>query len=200
MAASKFLHDTDTEEASCNSTWALNFDIDLKTLNILEIRFFSALNWNLFVSRADFDKFLISHLVVPTAASAEPRSKSKRRRCDSTAKRISNAHFNQKRMKSHTKFRMAKVNINPSSCSSYSTSFIGVENRILNHIENNIINTFFSHYFRPWQCLQLRFSLFLTLACIRSTTKLLLKLSSRANYLRNHRHHFLTRPTCALIR
>ncbi|KAL5966118.1 Protein CNPPD1 [Taenia solium] len=93
MAASKFLHDTDTDEASSNGTWAANFDIDLKTLNVMELRFFSALHWDLFVSKSDFNEFLMNRFAVAVHSGKAIRNRSKRHHPDPVAMAMCAAAF-----------------------------------------------------------------------------------------------------------
>nr|VZI46069.1 unnamed protein product [Spirometra erinaceieuropaei] len=64
MVASKYLHDTDTEEAFCNFDWAAEFNIELKSLNRLEVRFLYSLDWCLFVSKTEFAAFVARYLPV----------------------------------------------------------------------------------------------------------------------------------------
>ncbi|VDN15409.1 unnamed protein product [Dibothriocephalus latus] len=66
MAASKYLHDTDTEEAFCNVDWATEFNLELKSLNRLEVRFLYSLDWCLFVSKAEFATFVSRYLSIKT--------------------------------------------------------------------------------------------------------------------------------------
>lgn len=109
MAASKFLHDTDTEEASSNGTWAANFDIDLKALNVIELRFFSALHWNLFVSKSDFNEFLMNRFAAVVHSDKAIRNKPKRHHPDSMVGGTSFADFNQKSRKIRPRWSLAKV-------------------------------------------------------------------------------------------
>lgn len=55
--ASKYLHDDDTDYGMYNAEWADEFDMDLKELNELEVKFVSALNWEFFVTRAQILQF-----------------------------------------------------------------------------------------------------------------------------------------------
>ncbi|CAH8464779.1 unnamed protein product [Heterobilharzia americana] len=57
VVASKYLHDDDTDYGMYNAEWANEFDMDLKELNDLEIKFLSALNWEFFVTKAQILKF-----------------------------------------------------------------------------------------------------------------------------------------------
>uniref|UniRef100_A0A0X3PUV0 Protein CNPPD1 n=1 Tax=Schistocephalus solidus TaxID=70667 RepID=A0A0X3PUV0_SCHSO len=66
MVASKYLHDTDTEEAFCNVDWATEFNLELKSLNRLEVRFLYSLDWCLFVSKAEFATFVARYLSIKT--------------------------------------------------------------------------------------------------------------------------------------
>ncbi|KAH8849996.1 Protein CNPPD1 [Schistosoma japonicum] len=50
VVASKYLHDDDTDNGMYNAEWANEFDMDLKELNELEVKFISALNWEFFVT------------------------------------------------------------------------------------------------------------------------------------------------------
>ncbi|KAK4473475.1 hypothetical protein MN116_002841 [Schistosoma mekongi] len=50
VVASKYLHDDDTDNGMYNVEWANEFDMDLKELNELEVKFVSALNWEFFVT------------------------------------------------------------------------------------------------------------------------------------------------------
>ncbi|TNN13568.1 Protein CNPPD1 isoform 4 [Schistosoma japonicum] len=50
VVASKYLHDDDTDNGMYNAEWADEFDMDLKELNELEVKFISALNWEFFVT------------------------------------------------------------------------------------------------------------------------------------------------------
>ncbi|CDS42825.1 cyclin 2 [Echinococcus multilocularis] len=109
MAASKFLHDTDTKEASSNGTWAANFDIDLKVLNVMEIRFFSALGWNLFVSQSDFNKFIMSGFAAAVHHGKAVRDKSKRHHPYSIVRKISPAHFDRKSGNLQPRWVLAKA-------------------------------------------------------------------------------------------
>ncbi|VDK37392.1 unnamed protein product [Taenia asiatica] len=109
MAASKFLHDTDTDEASSNSTWAANFDIDLKTLNAMELRFFSALHWNLFVSKSDFNEFLMNRFAVAVHSGKAIRNRSKRHHPDPVVRANPFTDFSQKSRKFHPRWSLAKA-------------------------------------------------------------------------------------------
>ncbi|KAL5109653.1 Protein CNPPD1 [Taenia crassiceps] len=109
MAASKFLHDTDTEEASSNGTWAANFDIDLKALNVMELRFLSALHWNLFVSKSDFNEFVMNRFAVAVHSDKAIRGKSKRQLSDPMARETSFDSFTQKSRKIHRRWSLAKA-------------------------------------------------------------------------------------------
>ncbi|CAL8105628.1 unnamed protein product [Calicophoron daubneyi] len=76
MIASKYLHDLGTEYGVCNADWAEDFNIDLKELNQLEIRFLSAMNWRLFVSRMEFFSFCsLAGLLSSKGATATVRQK-----------------------------------------------------------------------------------------------------------------------------
>ncbi|CAH8487283.1 unnamed protein product [Schistosoma bovis] len=57
VVASKYLHDDDTDYGMYNAEWADEFDMDLKELNELEVKFVSALNWEFFVTRAQILQF-----------------------------------------------------------------------------------------------------------------------------------------------
>ncbi|VDM25746.1 unnamed protein product [Hydatigera taeniaeformis] len=109
LAASKFLHDTDTEEGLSNGAWASTFDIDLKALNAMEIRFFSALHWNLFVSKSDFNDFLMNRFAAPVPSGKVVRNRSKRQHPDPIVRGISSTSFRQKRGKSLPRWSLAKA-------------------------------------------------------------------------------------------
>ncbi|CAH8438457.1 unnamed protein product [Schistosoma rodhaini] len=57
VVASKYLHDDDTDHGMYNAEWANEFDMELKELNELEVKFISALNWEFFVTRAQILQF-----------------------------------------------------------------------------------------------------------------------------------------------
>ncbi|KAF7233822.1 hypothetical protein EG68_10153 [Paragonimus skrjabini miyazakii] len=52
--ASKYLHDVGTEDGLDNAGWAELFNMDVKDLNKLEIKFLCALNWKCFVKKIDY--------------------------------------------------------------------------------------------------------------------------------------------------
>ncbi|KAA3673515.1 uncharacterized protein DEA37_0001450 [Paragonimus westermani] len=52
--ASKYLHDVGTEDGLDNAGWAELFNMDVKDLNKLEIKFLHALNWKCFVRKIDY--------------------------------------------------------------------------------------------------------------------------------------------------
>lgn len=86
MAASKYLHDTDSEEAMSNVDWSTEFDVELRWLNRLEIRFLRSLEWNLFVSKQDFTTFVSRHFdVVDNTASNKSGSRTQPVYVDPTA-------------------------------------------------------------------------------------------------------------------
>ncbi|KAF5400364.1 Cyclin [Paragonimus heterotremus] len=53
--ASKYLHDVGTEDGLDNAGWAELFNMDVKDLNKLEIKFLCALNWKCFVEKIDYN-------------------------------------------------------------------------------------------------------------------------------------------------
>ncbi|VDQ03284.1 unnamed protein product [Trichobilharzia regenti] len=57
VVASKYLHDDDTDYGMYNADWASEFDMDLKELNELEVKFILALNWEFFVTKAQILRF-----------------------------------------------------------------------------------------------------------------------------------------------
>ncbi|CAH8459088.1 unnamed protein product [Schistosoma turkestanicum] len=59
VLASKYLHDDDTDYGMYNAEWADEFDMDIKELNELEVKFISALNWEFFVTRAQILRFAL---------------------------------------------------------------------------------------------------------------------------------------------
>lgn len=108
MAASKFLHDTDSDDSMCNQTWALNFDYEVKDLNNLELGFYSSLGWNLFVSKSEFEGFIANTFIFPLNSNGTGRNKPGRH-SHITAKRISEIRVNRKIIDASFKWPMAKV-------------------------------------------------------------------------------------------
>ncbi|VDD80531.1 unnamed protein product [Mesocestoides corti] len=113
MVASKFLYDTDSEEALCNSDWANEFDIDLKTLNLMEIRFLRSLDWKLFVSKSHIDEFIARHLVNGEKVLGDGTRKvsmlCKHRSRSSSAFRIPGTPFDRNRVKTRARWQVAKA-------------------------------------------------------------------------------------------
>ncbi|KAM7538434.1 hypothetical protein Aperf_G00000068189 [Anoplocephala perfoliata] len=108
MAASKFLHDTDSDESMCNQTWASNFDYDVKDLNNLEVKFYSSLAWNLFVSKSEFEGFVVNNFIFRMHPNDIGLHKPGRH-SHTAAKRISEIRMNRKMIGAHFKWPMAKA-------------------------------------------------------------------------------------------
>lgn len=79
MAALKFLEDPDSEEAMTNQMWSECVNIELEDLNKMEVDFYRALDWNLFVSLAEFEAFITEALISPLQSHIEIRSPPKGR-------------------------------------------------------------------------------------------------------------------------
>merc|ERR1712088_1156860 len=58
MVASKFLHDDGEEDEVFNDEWASSAGIDTKELNKLEVKFLAAMDWRIFVDKAEFQSTL----------------------------------------------------------------------------------------------------------------------------------------------